>query len=288
MKVDFLARWADTWVETLLQVLAILAIAWVLRHILRLLTRRIIHIAEAQTRNAQQREQQTRTLAHLADSTGSAAILIGAILTALPLFGINVTLFAAAAGLASLAVGFGAQHVVRDIFNGFFIVLEDQFVVGDTIRTGAMTGRVEHLTLRRTVLRDAEGGLCVIPNGEIRTLVNLSRDWSQLFVDVSLTGDDAVDHALGALEALCTEFRANPNWNASLVDGPRVLGVETLSAGGATIRVQLRTQPTRQYDTARELRHRIRARFEREDLGLGATHRIEISGFASAPGGVKT
>jgi small conductance mechanosensitive channel len=290
MKMDFLARWADTWVETLLKVLAILVIAWLLRRLLRLVTRRIVRVAEAQTRAAQQHEQQTRTLADLAYSTGSAIIVIGAILTVLPLFGINVTLFAAAAGLASLAVGFGAQHVIRDIFNGFFIVLEDQFVVGDTIRTAGLTGRVEHLTLRRTMLRDAEGGLCVIPNGEIRTLVNLSRDWSQVFVDVSLTGDDAVDQALAALEALCSEFRADPNWSATLVDGPRLLGVETLAAGGATLRVQLRTLPARQHDTARELRRRVRARFEREGIGLGSVHRIEISGFhaqAGGPGGEK-
>ncbi len=288
MKTDFLARWADSGAETLLKVLAILLMAWVLRHILRLLTRRIIHIAESQTRIAQQYEQQTRTLADLAYSTGTTIIVIGAILMVLPLFGINVTVFAAAAGLASVAVGFGAQHLIRDIFNGFFIVLEDQFVVGDTVRIGAITGRVEHLTLRRTVLRDGEGGLCVIPNGEIRTLVNLSRDWSQLFVDISLSNDDAVDHALAALEALCNEFRADPNWSATLVDGPRVLGVETIAAGGATLRVQLRTQPTRQHDTARELRRRIRGRFEREGLGLGAVHRIEISGFNAAHMGEKT
>ena len=94
-------------------------------------------------------------------------ILIGAILTALPEFGFNVTPIAAVAGLASLAFGFGAQHLVRDFINGFFMIIEDQFVVGETVRIGTVIGRVEHLTLRRTVIRDIQGAVVTIPNGEI-------------------------------------------------------------------------------------------------------------------------
>ncbi len=279
MNMGWVSSYAERGVDALLKLLAIILIAYLLQRALRILTRRIVREADAPTRAAQQHEQQTRTLADLAYSTGSAIILIGAFLSALPLFGVNVTPFAAVAGLASVAIGFGAQHLVRDIINGFFIVLEDQYVVGDVIRTGAISGKVEHLTLRRTVLRDAEGGLCFIPNGEIRTLTNLSRDWSQVFVDVALSADDAVDHALNALEGVCNEFRADPNWGAALVDGPRVLGVESLSAGDSTVRLQIRTHPTRQHDTARELRRRIRARFERESVGMGSIHRITVSGM---------
>lgn len=282
MNLDWLSRWAENGVESLAKLLAILLIAYVLRRMLRLLTARIVRTSESQTRAAQQREQQTRTLADLAYSTGAAIIIVGAFLTALPLFGVNVTPFAAVAGLASLAVGFGAQNLVRDIINGFFIALEDQFVVGETIRSGDVTGRVEHLTLRRTVVRDADGALCIIPNGEIRIVANLSRDWSQLFVDIALGPEDAVEHSLNALETVCNDFRADPNWSATLVDGPRVLGVEALAAGGSTVRVQIRTLPTRQHDVARELRRRIRARFEREGIATGAVHRISISGLAAA------
>ena len=283
MRLPWLDRIADTGVETLLKLLAILVIAYVLRRVLGAVTRRIIHKAEAETRAEQQREQQTRTLADLAYTTGSAIVIIGAFLTALPLFGFSVTPLAAVAGLASVAIGFGAQHIVRDIINGFFFVLEDQFVVGDTIRVagpgGNLTGKVESLTLRRTVLRDLEGGLCIIPNGEIRTLTNLSRDWSQLFIDISLGTDDAVDHALAALESVCNDFRSDPNWSATLVDGPRVLGVEAISSGETNLRVQIRTHPNRQHDVARELRRRIRARFEREGIGLGSVHRISVAGL---------
>ena len=275
---EWLPKWGETGLIILLKLLAIVVVAIVLRHVLRLLTRRMIQPAESPSRAAQLREQQTQTVANLLYSTGKAVIAAGAILAALPLVGVNVTPIAAVAGLASLAFGFGAQHLVRDVINGFFIVLEDQFVVGDTVRIGSLTGRVEALTLRRTVLRDPEGALCTIPNGEIRSLANLSRDWSQIFVDVTLDAADPVDHALAALEGVCAEFRADPNWSAALVDGPRVLGVESLPPAGAALRVQIRTGPTRQHDAAREVRRRIRARFEHDRLGLGAAHRIEIIG----------
>jgi small conductance mechanosensitive channel len=121
----------------------------------------------------------------------------------------------------------------------------------------------------------------VIPNGEIRIVANLSRDWSQLFVDIALAPDDAVDRTLGTLEAICTDFRSDANWSATLVDGPRVLGVEAVGTTGATVRLQVRTVPTRQYDVARELRRRVRSRFEQEGLGMGGAHRVVITGLGT-------
>jgi small conductance mechanosensitive channel len=281
MNTSWLAKGMEAGAATMVKLLAIILVAMVLRRALRLLTRRIVQTSDAQSRAAQQRQQQTQTLADLTYSTGSAIILLAAFLTALPLLGVEVAPLAAAAGLASLALGFGAQHFIRDLLNGFFIVLEDQYVVGETIRIGETTGRVEHLTLRRTVVRDLHGALCVIPNGEIRIVANLSRDWSQLFVDIALAPDDAVDRTLGTLEAICTDFRSDANWSATLVDGPRVLGVEAVGTTGATVRLQVRTVPTRQYDVARELRRRVRSRFEQEGLGMGGAHRVVITGLGT-------
>jgi small-conductance mechanosensitive channel len=165
--------------------------------------------------------------------------------------GFSITPFAAVAGLASLAFGFGAQHVVRDIINGFFMIIEDQFVVGETVRIGTVTGRVEHLTLRRTVIRDVQGAVVTIPNGEISQVANLSRDWGQVFVDVDLSLEGSLDAALATLERISAEFRTDAAWSPALVDGPRVLGIETFGPGGATLRLQLRTVPGRQDDAAR-------------------------------------
>jgi small conductance mechanosensitive channel len=227
------------------------------------------------------REQHIKTLTGLLYSAGTAVIIIGAVLTALPEFGFNITPIAAVAGLASLAFGFGAQHLVRDVINGFFAIVEDQFVVGETVRIGAVVGRVEHLTLRRTVIRDIQGALVSIPNGEISQVANLSRDWGQLFVDIVLPAGSASDAALAALERVSGEFRTDASWSPVLVDGPRVLGIETFGASGVTLRLQLRTIPGRQDDAARELRRRIQYRFDQEGIRWSGVQRVEVIGSES-------
>jgi small conductance mechanosensitive channel len=222
------------------------------------------------------REQQTRTLAGILYSGGTAIIVIVAVLTALPEFGFNITPVAAAAGLASLSIGFGAQHVVRDFINGFFTVLEDQYVVGDIVRIGDVVGRVEHMTLRRTVLRDPQGAVVTIPNGEITKVANLSRDWGQLFLDAVIAADQPLDDALNALESVASEFRADPSWSPMLLDGPRVLGVESFAPNGTTVRMQVRTAPTRQDDVARELRRRMQIELAGRGIQLGGLQRMQL------------
>ena len=183
----FLTNLPEFSMANLLHLFIIFLVALLLNRLLRVVTKLIIKPAATQTRAAQAREQQTRTLSGVVFSAGSKIVWAIALLTAAQEFGINVTPVAALAGLASLAVGFGAQNLVRDIITGFYIILEDQYVVGDTIQVGDTVGRVEHLTLRRTVVRDPRGALVTLSNGDIRTLANLSRDWSQAFVDVSVS-----------------------------------------------------------------------------------------------------
>jgi small-conductance mechanosensitive channel len=279
-------KWTDFAVGHGIRVASILLIALILNRVLRTLTRRLIPAAGAESsgRIARMREHHVKTLAGVLYSAGTAAILIGAILTALPEFGFNITPIAAAAGLASLAFGFGAQHLVRDLINGFFMIIEDQYIVGETVRIGAVVGRVEHLTLRRTVIRDIQGAVVTIPNGEISQVANLSRDWGQVFVDVALPSEGSSDAALAALERVCAEIRTDAAWSPVLVDGPRVLGIETFGPGGATLRLQLRTIPGRQDDAARELRRRIQNRFEQEHIRWGGVQRVEIVGSETFQG----
>jgi small conductance mechanosensitive channel len=269
----------DFWLEHSLRLVSIVLIALILIRILRTVTRRLVPAAgEGLGRIARMREQHTKTLAGLLYSAGTAVIIVGAILTALPEFGFNITPIAAVAGLASLAFGFGAQHLVRDLINGFFAIVEDQFVVGETVRIGAVVGRVEHLTLRRTVIRDIQGALVSIPNGEITQVANLSRDWGQIFVDIGLPPGSSSDAALAALEQVSGEFRTDPAWSPVLVDGPRVLGIESFGASGVILRMQLRTIPGRQDDAARELRRRIQNRFDQEQIRWNGVQRVEIIG----------
>jgi moderate conductance mechanosensitive channel len=265
-------------VSTALHLLGIILIALLVNHFLKVLSKLISKPASSQSRAAQVREQQTRTLAGVLYSAVSKIVWVIALITALDLFGINPTPALTLAGLASVAIGFGAQNLVRDVITGFYIVLEDQYVVGDTIQFGDAIGRVEHLTLRRTVIRDARGALVTISNGDIRTVANLSRDWSQTFVDISLAPDIALEQPLAALEAAAAELRSDPAWSQALVDGPRILGVQSLDRSATLVRLQARTAPTRQDEVARELRRRIHVELQRRSIPLSAVQRIELTG----------
>jgi len=265
----------------LLHLLGIVVAALLINRLLRLLSKLIVTPATTQTRAAQTREQQTRTLAAVVYSGASKVVWALAMLMAAQEFGLNITPVAAVAGLASLAIGFGAQNLVRDIISGFYIILEDQYGIGDTIQVGETVGRVEHLTLRRTVVRDLRGALVTLSNGDIRTVGNLSRDWSQAFVDVAVSPDVPQDIALQALDAAVTDVRNDPAWSQALVDGPRILGLQSFDQNSSIVRLQVRTAPARHDDVARELRRRIQLQFQRQGIALSNVRRIEL---VSPPG----
>src|SRR5436309_12801279 len=271
-------RWLELTLPNALHLLGILVIALVVNRLLRAVTNLVIKQASPPGRSAQLREQQTRTLAGVLYGAASKVVWGVALLTALPEFSINVTPVAALAGLASVALGFGAQNLVRDIITGFYIVLEDQYAVGDTIQFADYAGRVEHLTLRRTVIRDARGALVTIANGEIRTVSNLSRDWSQTFVDVSLAPESPIDKTMQALETAAAALRGDPSWSQALVDGPRVLGLQDFDRTASKIRLQVRTAPTRQDEVARESRRRIQTELLKQGITVSSVQRIALTG----------
>ena len=259
-----------------LHLVVIFVVALLLNRLLRVITNLVIKPAASESRAAKAREQQTRTVAGVLYSAGSKIVWAIALLTAAPEIGINVTPVAALAGLASLALGFGAQNLVRDIITGFYIILEDQYVVGDIIQIAETVGRVEHITLRRTVVRDARGALVTVANGDIRTVANLSRDWSQTFVDVSLSPEVPQERALQLLDAAAAELRNDPAWSQALVDGPRILGLQHFDQASSTVRLQVRTTPSRQDDVARELRRRIQLEFQRRGIPVSGVQRVEL------------
>jgi small conductance mechanosensitive channel len=275
--------WAQIAQTRGLRVLAIIIIAFIVARLLKALTSRLVEAAKSSTRIAQMREQQTRTMAGILYSAGIFIIVAVSILTALPEFGFNVTPIEAAAAVASLAFGFGAQHLVKDLINGFFIVFEDQFVVGDLIQVNSELGRVEYLTLRRTMIRNAAGALVTISNGLIGQVANFSRDWSQVFVDVTVPSEEHVGRALATLEKVTGDLRNDPDWSPALVDGPRVLGVESLSLDGNVLRTQVRTVLNRKEDVARELRRRIKLGFEQSRIPTSQLQRVTLQGELPQP-----
>ena len=263
--------------STLLHLLVIFLIALLANRFLQALSKLMIRPASGPSRTEQAREQQTRTLAGVVYTAASKAVWLVAILTGLDEIGVNPVPALVLLGLAALALGFGAQTLVRDVIGGFYIVLEDQYVLGDTVQIGETVGRVENLTLRRTVLRDARGALVTIANGEIRSVANLSRDWSQTCVDVELPPEVPLERPLAALESVAADLRSDAAWSQALVDGPRVLGVQSYDRNASVVRLQVKTLPMRQEEISRELRRRIQLEFQKHGLPLASVLRVELT-----------
>jgi small-conductance mechanosensitive channel len=263
-------------IPSLLRLLGIFVVALLLDRLLKSMTRQIVKPAASQARGAQAREQQTRALADMLHSVGSKVIWVVALLTAAQEFGINVLPVVILGAVVCLAIGLGAQNLVKDVISGFSIVFEDQYVIGESIQAGETIGRVEQLTLRRTVVRDSSGALVTFSNGDLRTVGNLSRDWSQAFVDVAVSPAVPQELVFQVLDAASGELRGDPAWSQALLDGPRVLGMQACSPTAATLRVQVRTMPSRQDDVARELRRRIQLEFQRRGIPLSHVQRVEL------------
>jgi len=265
-------QWSESAGRIGLRLLVIFVIAVVLVRLLRAGTQRLVHVPKTPTRAGQAREQQTRAMADLLNKIGTVTVIIVAVLMAMRILGFDVVPALVTVGILGVAFAFDAQSLLKDVINGFLIVFEDQYSVGDLLQINGETGRVENLTLRRTVLRNTAGAIVSIPNSLIGQVSNLNRDWSQTFVDVTVPSDEAVGAAISSLEKVASDFRTDADWSPVLVDGPRVLGVELLSPLGTVIRMQVRTALNRQDDVARELRRRVKLAFEESGIRLSSTH----------------
>jgi small conductance mechanosensitive channel len=275
---DSFSHWTETAARDGLRLLVIVLLAVVLVRLLRAVTARLVQTAKTPTRAGQLREQQTRTMSDLLQSVGNSVIVVLAALMALRVLGFDIAPALATAGVLSVALAFGAQSLLKDLINGFFIVFEDQYTVGDFIQLNGETGRVDYMTLRRTVVRNTSGAMVSIPNSLVGQVANLSRDWSQAFVDITVPSDEMVGRALATLERVAGDFRNDADWSAALIDGPRVLGVESLTLDGAVVRMQVRTVLNRKDDVARELRRRVKIAFEQSQILLNQTHKVSLQG----------
>lgn len=270
------SQWTESAGRIGLRLVVIAIIAVLLIRVLRVVTLRLVQAAKTPTRAGQLREQQTRTMADLLHSIGGTTIIVVAVLMVMRILGFDIAPALATAGLLSVALAFGAQSLLKDLINGIFIVFEDQYSLGDMLQVNGETGRVEHLTLRRTVLRNTAGAIVSIPNSLIGQVSNLSRDWSQTFVDITVPAEEPVSTAISILDRVATEFRNDATWSPALVDGPRVLGVEALNLDGTVIRLQVRTVLNRKDDAARELRRRIKLAFEDSEIMLSHSHNVSL------------
>ncbi len=256
--------------QALPRILLIVVVVFLLLQALRLLTRRLERMSESVALPTGLRRQQLKTLSSVLYSVGAAVIIFLALLEILPLLNINIGPLLASAGIAGLAIGFGAQTLVRDVINGFFILVEDQYDVGDTIRVASIQGTVEKMTLRSTLVRDDHGGLATIPNGEIKIVSNLTRDWVQAQVRVSVAYDENSDRVIRLLQEVGLELRNDPQYGAAFVADPQVPGIERVAGNNVEYAIIVKVKPGTQHAVLHELRRRIRECFKKQNIKPGS------------------
>jgi len=222
------------------------------------------------------RVQQVRTLASVLTSVGIFVIFFVATLMVLSVFNLNLGPMLASAGIAGLAIGFGAQTLVHDFINGFFILFENQYDLGDVVRIAGVKGTVEGMSLRNTVLRDDDGTVHMVPNSAIQIVSNLTRDWSQFSLKVTVAYSEPSDKVVQLLKEVGSEVRNDPTFAADIVSDIDVPGIDRVGNGEAEYLMLVKTRPTKQYAVSRELRRRIKECFEKNNVQAAGPGRIYV------------
>jgi small-conductance mechanosensitive channel len=277
----FLGRVVDEWtldsqefLHTKLPRLIVVAIiAFVLSRLLRAVTRHMTRIAE-QRGAGPARLAEVKTLSGVIRATGLAIIALIATLEALDALGFNLGPLLASAGVAGIAIGLAAQNVVKDMFNGFLILVEGQFSVGDTVTVAGVNGVVESLTLRKTTVRDPNGTLFVIPNSQITTVANLSAGFSIATVNVSVDFSANPDQVTALLKQIAMDVRKCAEFKDVIVQDPQVLGVDSIKGSQMIFPVVFRTRATQQFAPVREFQRRVRIALEEHNLLPGDPYRV--------------
>lgn len=292
---ETLARLADWFVNRPLQVLLILVAAWLLAKLARRWIRRVVHRVMVPDRELAARqlrrigldppamltaevtdprsETRARAISSLLGSAASVAIWSIAVIYALGRLGLDLAPLIAGAGIAGIAIGFGAQSLVKDWISGMFMTLEDQYGIGDVVDVGEASGVVEKMTLRVTVLRSGDGTAWHVPNGQILRVGNRSQLWSVALVDVTLAYEADLARAETLIHDVAIELCAREEYAPNILEAPEMLGVESLGLDGVTVRLTVKVKPGSQWALQRALRQAIKDAFDAHGVAIPYTQR---------------
>ena len=259
--------------DVLPKVLVICAIAWVLIHVLTFFTDRMARIAEKHAAAAT-RVSQARTLSSVLRATGIGVIGFVAVLEIMPLLGFNLTPLLASAGFAGVAIGLACQTVVKDCLNGMLVLVEDQYNVGDVVKLAGLSGQVEAMSLRKTTLRDGDGTLYIIPNSQITTVANQTRDYSVATINVDVDFSAEPDEVMQVLRETAMSVREDPAFKDAFLTDPTLLGVDAIKGSQVTYPIILKTKANQQWGAKRELQRRIRIALLEHDMLPGDPNRV--------------
>jgi small conductance mechanosensitive channel len=265
-----------TWLTTSgIKVLGILIVLIILSQMSRWIVKWLERfVPEKDPLQAAEAKKRAHTLGNILQHAFLVVISFIAILMILGELGIQLAPLLATAGIGALAIGFGAQSLVKDVISGFFIILENQYRIGDAIEVAGVSGLVESVSLRKTVLRDLEGKVHTIPNGEIKIVSNLSKEWSRSVLDIGISYHEDVDQIIDLLSQIGKELEAEEPYKSSILGPLKVLGVERFGESQLVIRMMVKTVPLKQWEVGRELRRRIKNRFDEKGIQTPFPHRI--------------
>jgi small-conductance mechanosensitive channel len=258
-----------------LPLLATIVICYALVRITALLVTRFEHeLNRGTSLDALERAKRARTLGSVINKVVTIALSTVAILMMLTAFGVNIAPVLTGAGILGLAVGFGAQTLVRDSISGFFLILEDQVRVGDVAAINGTGGLVESINLRTIVLRDGEGTVHVFPNGAIQTLANRSKDFSYYVIDLGISYREDPDRVADVLRQIGAEMQGDAKYAPFILEPVEILGVDSFGDWSMVLKLRIKTVPLKQWDVGREFRKRLRRRFEQDGIEIPFPERV--------------
>lgn len=267
--VDQLTDWGKDVASVALSIVIIIVVALIVLRLLRSAVQNIVErVLDRQDQTPRELRQKAQTLASVIESAGRFIVFILAGMMILSSLGLEIGPLVASAGVAGLAIGLGAQSLIKDTINGFFILYENQYANGDVITIGEHSGTVEDVNLRRTMLRSVNGAAIIIPNGEVRAVENQSKGWSRAVIDVETTANADEPQVVALLHELLDHIQADPDFGAFILEPPDILGINAVSPTGTTYRVLVKTEPLEQWKVERELRRRILSAFRAQGIPL--------------------
>lgn len=272
--VEKAQAWGIDHIPNLVRIAGLLIAAWILSRVALKLIRRLETFADdGDPTIVSEREKRAQTLGRILRQTSFLLIWGVALMAVLGELGVDLKPILAGAGIVGLAVGFGAQTLVKDIISGFFILLENQFRVGDVIETAGVGGLVESINLRTTVLRDIEGRVHVIPNGSISVVSNFTVGWSRALLDVGVAYKEDTDRCFEIMKRVGAEMESDPTWGPKIVGPFEYPGVENLADSAVVLRMMTKTIPQERWNVLRELRRRVKFAFDAEGIEIPFPHR---------------
>jgi small conductance mechanosensitive channel len=272
---DWLANLQDFVHHDLPRLLFVVIFTWALIWVVNVLTRRMVAIAETRTGSGLARASQIKTVASVLRATAISIVGFLASLQVLrDVFNFNLAPLLTSAGVAGVAIGLAAQTIVKDCLNGMLILIEDQYNVGDVVRLAGLSGTVESMSLRKTMLRDGDGTLYTIPNSQITNVANLTRDYSVATISVSVDFSAEPDKVMPVLLDAALSVRNDPAYSAVYLANPTLLGVDSIKGSQVIYPVQLRTKANQQWAALRETQRRIRIALEKNGILPGDPLRV--------------